>query len=687
MFTGQDWIRIRLELLRAQQFTARMWEATKSTQAFAFATNRATIATDRFNKSQFLHNQLMFTGRRLAFYGTLTALSLGAAIVKLGFSYESTLQQARVALLPVLGSVGNLNKELNILFGLAALSPFQFKDIVTGFTTFYKAAHLSGLGVTEVNRTLQNITDALSAVPGKATAANLNRVTTAFQHMLNLGRPTGRLMYQLASLGIPIEAVLKKQLHLTDIQIRNIARSGITTKQVLDAFNKFVETTQGYTGQAAATQLNTLVGTWSSFKDFLSQAAGGGTGGMFNFLTKALRNVDMELGNITKSGKAATMTDVAKAWDKELSPTTHIVINLFTLLEYTLKSMIGTWMVLAKILQIVLWPLAKISSLFGANVKAMKLLGIVLGITIGLWAAYKTAVIVAAIAQDVAALSTWGLTKAQRVLAGTEGLIAVIRGWRTWAFATEEAFIASQGIYGSVKANNGLFARFSRTLFGTTAAMEGLTVAEGEATAGATALDVALGPVGLVAVLVMLIPILIVLYFRWKRFHDLVNGTVHWFKENWFWAKTFLNVFGPLGAITSMMIDLYKVLKSIYDLINHPVKTSRGFLTNLLHRAYQVTAPYTKIPYLGKYADPFHYLPRRQFGGMAGGWNLVGERGPEAVRLPGGSRVFNQTQLASGFGRGGGGFTITVVPQAIYLDRQKVGEVVASVVTDRKARL
>jgi hypothetical protein len=695
MFTGLDWIRIKLELQGAQAYITQMRMAARSTLALSAAENETAAATARMNRAQYLHNQLLFTGRRLMFYGTLGFLALGASVAKLGFSYESTLQQARVALLPVLGSTSALNEQLNKLFGLAALSPFQFKDVVTGFTTFYKAAHLSGLGVDEVNRTLQNVTDALSAVPGKATAANLNRVTTAFQHMLNLGRPTGRLMQQLASLGIPIEAVLKKQLHLSDMQLRNIARSGITTRQVLDAFNAFIEGTKGYTGQAAATQLQTLTGAWSSFKDFLSQAAGGGEGGVFHSLTKLLAGVDIELGKITKTGKAATLTDVANALDKRVSPSTHIIVNLFITLQTALKTVIISFAVLFKVVTFLLKPLDFVASLFGANKAAAKLLGIVLGILITQFLLARTAMILFSFASILTTFSLKGLATMVRVLIGAEGLQMlslalkrVIIGMIGSSIATSEFAAATRLMYGFWK-TKGLIGIFR--LLPTYLRLIAPGFMRAAAASWAFTASLLANPITWIVLAVVALTVGLVLLVT------QVKSLNHWLKENYWWVSLLVIVLmGPFGLYIDAVVGLSLYWHRIADAIRAAYEWMKklvtlkwvpgvggghgGFLSRLVN-----FASYTPLnPLLGPRLAA-RAIAHRQSGGYASGMTMVGEHGPEMLRLPQGSRVFNQTQVGAGFA-GGGALVIKVVPQSIYLDGRKVGEAISTVVTGKEAR-
>lgn len=189
-------VRVLLELIGGPQFRTGVAAAGGSLTGFAAAQKRAAAETDVANKRTFTQQQLMYTTRRLVFYSTLGFIASTAAVARWGFQYQNSMQQARVSLQPVIKPTAALNAELNKLFGLAALSPLQFKDVTIGFTTMYKAFRSLGLGIGFTNQTLKALIDGLSAIPGKATASNLNRVSTALQHMAFLGRPAGQTLLQ-----------------------------------------------------------------------------------------------------------------------------------------------------------------------------------------------------------------------------------------------------------------------------------------------------------------------------------------------------------------------------------------------------------------------------------------------------------------------------------------------------------
>jgi hypothetical protein len=75
-------------------------------------------------------------------------------------------------------------------------------------------------------------------------------------------------------------------------------------------------------------------------------------------------------------------------------------------------------------------------------------------------------------------------------------------------------------------------------------------------------------------------------------------------------------------------------------------------------------------------------------GGYAKGWTMVGEEGPEMLRLPGGSRVFNQRQLAFNAGAGGGTAVapVTVMQNNVFNNTGAVTQEQLAAVMSRSSR-
>jgi len=157
---------------------------------------------------------------------------------------------------------------------------------------------------------------------------------------------------------------------------------------------------------------------------------------------------------------------------------------------------------------------------------------------------------------------------------------------------------------------------------------------------------------------------LVVLYLKWKPFHDIVNKTFEIFWRHP-WAAALIPIIGQLIIMAKIMAAIYDHAHGIAMMVQHPIRSAQhgGILGAALH-------------YGG------YLLPGFANGGISsGGLAMVGERGPEIVHLPRASVVqpFSSNMLS-------GGMAIHVYPQDIYLDSKKIGTVLATAITDKEAR-
>ena len=377
-------------LLGGPQYKAAMVEAGAATGLLTKEQQKLAVTQAENAKRSWAHNQAMFTARRFAFYGTLGMAAAGFEALRMGFRYNSAMQTASIALQPVIHGHQALQKEMGSLFDMAAASPFQFKDLTTSFRTMYAQMHPFGYGVGQINTTLQNLINSL-AYAGKTSPQNLTRITTALSHMIAAGRPMGQMITNLARDNVPIYAALATQFNLSAQQIAHIGTSGLTSAQVVQALNKYLETTPGYI-DAAVRQTKSLSGAWTTFKDFLSQGVGGAEGGIFSGLTKDLVGVNQRIFDMTKTGggfhRTVTLTDFVNAIDQQLTPKTHVVLNLFILLSTTLKTILGIFMGIYWVIQQISNVIGMIPGFKGGSGLGFRVMGVALGIFIvGLLAA------------------------------------------------------------------------------------------------------------------------------------------------------------------------------------------------------------------------------------------------------------------------------------------------------------
>jgi len=521
-------------MLGGPQYEAQMIKAGLATRTMSRDTKALDKAMKGVTERSWLMNQGLFTARRFMFYGTIAAGGMAAAVIKMGFSYESAMQQARVALAPVYkNDLPALQGELNQLFRIAALTPFTFKDTTIAFRQLFAAFHGAGLTAKDANDTMMMMMNALSYA-GKVTPGALNRVSVALQHMMYLGRPTGQTILQLARDGLPIYAALHKELGLTDDQMRNMSASGISSVQVLKALQQYIRTTPGFAGAAIKQANQTLFGSLTTFKDLVSQAAGGGERGMFFGLTKIFHDVNVQLyRTFYNRNEPVTFTRIAQAFDKVLSPKAHTVMNLFVLFSTYLKVTAGGLVLVAKILGLVIGKIEQFGNVLGINIPMLKIIAWYLGILSTLWLINAGRVIALGLAMDIFKFSVMPL-----------GKLLIFTNWLIKAQIFDVEALTLRYWY----------ARDAVLAFGRAQLIAFLE-----------------NPWAiLLAAVIVLTVAAVILYFKWKKFHDLVNSFFRFIiKFAPVVAVELALAFGPIGVALGAVLLLIKYWKQLTGMWHH----------------------------------------------------------------------------------------------------------------------
>ena len=472
---------------------------------------------------------------------------------------------------------------------------------------------------------------------------------------------------------------MHKQLHLTGDQIRNIATSGITAKQVIGALNAYVRTTPGYMKAAMRQANKTLTGSWQQLMDILSQASGNAEGGLFGGLHKVLQGVNNQLAPMMSNKKPITIYNVVDAFDKQLSPSTHLVMNVFQLLYGVFQGVAFQLYAMLKVIQLILYPFGHLLGIGRMNEKMFRLLGYALSVLVALWAVGRIRAMQQAIALEYLAARTMIAAVADTILT-----LATGKGNIAWALrlrrliltktATEAVWSAEKKQYVMETRMTGLLPRLRKMYAATATAITGAATATwGWVTATyaeSGALGVLRGAIFAVPVIgwvLLLITVLATLYWRWKRFHNAVNDTI-----GYLWSHPLVAWFVPvIGQVIVLIKLLVTVLQHLHDIAN--------FAGRAKHTVFE-TALNAVVPGAG-------ILARHATGGYTGGgYSLVGEHGPEIAQFPRGTRIIPNSQIGSASLRGQIDLKVIVTPQPIYIGKQKIAEAVATVKTDFEAR-
>ena len=591
-----------LALAGKKRFLTGLAEAKAGMRGLQMQTDATGKTMTHGTRRTWLFNQALFTLRRLAYGATLGFIALGAVIVKWGFDFNRQMDEARTGFKGFIVGTQAINKELTDIFRLAAITPFNFPEILQA--TRRLIPYNSNLQ--QVNQTVEALTNTLSA-QGTASNQYLTRATLQMAHIFALGRVTGQQLNALARDNVPLLVMLAHYYGVTTARATEMVHEGLVP--AADAMKALIQYQHqaGYEGKNFAMATQTLSGAWATFQDIMRFASGRSSGGLFNRVKLALIEIDKAMLPLIKGNKPITIYMIAQALDTALSPKTHAIIYLFNLFLGILQGLMGTFIVFFKILNFFLRPLGTYADKIHAGNIVMRVFGISLGIIIGLSILGRVTMLGLAIAVGIYEAAVWAADAAQ-----TAYLITL--------YAIEAALF---------------------------------------------------WPIALAAAVLVLVGILVVLYFRWQRFHNAVDRFGKWLYAHEY-LLTFIPIFGPFIVLIVAVIKYW------------------DRLTAGIRRAYNMLLRFKNLvsgpaKFVGRFARwSGGALQGHLAGGgpvMRSGNYLTGEFGPEIVHLPRGAGVTPNAALG-----GMGGFALTIEPAPIILDGRKVGEVVFKHRLDRIAR-
>lgn len=702
-----EWVVVRLKVQDKNRFMRDMKEAGYSTRALGSEVDKTGRLFSQGAHHGFLWNQMLFTIRRGLYFATLGVAALGAGVVALGFKFNIMMEQQQLAFKRFTGSVAGARKEVNFLFDLAAKGPFEFSNVIAAS----RQLMAFGFSVQRANQVLFNLQDAVAAMG--LSQESLNRATLALGQIQSSGRLLGQDLRQLEQLGLVNPQDLAKRLGIRPEAIGNIGQLNVPSKYAIDAIMAYWQSR--FKGAAKEFQA-TWTGQWSTIRDYVSRTSGDMLRPLFVYtrdrvfpimrkvteevaagqkrggFSGALRGADSVLGtNLAGSFNAAA--SAAESFWNIIRP---IGRDFFQLLGF-FKIGTGALYAIGTALSVVAGIVG-----FLDQIHLLKVL-------IALWLADRTAVLLVAAATkaklfwDAAELT---LKKRKifwtRVLVfwrgkETASILTNVRGWKRWATATGDFFDRSKGMYTQQYKNTGLFARMSRVLF--TSVIPALT---GAATAawGFTVAMLANPVTWIIVGVVALIAGLVVLYFKWKRFHDLVNIGIRFIRDHWkILLLAVAPLLGPFTVAIALVTNLWGVIRRFANWLrsHNPFKWVGSVVKffgggggdqtpAMSFTGNRVQAVTGGLPLPGRVA-----IPRGQTGTrvLTPGLLTVGERGRETLLLPRGAAVAPiGTSTAASLAGAAGGFGGRLLPVEIpvYIGKKRVAKATAEVLLDSKAR-
>ena len=194
---------------------------------------------------------------------------------------------------------------------------------------------------------------------------------------------------------------------------------------------------------------------------------------------------------------------------------------------------------------------------------------------------------------------------------------------------------------------------------------------------------------GLLPAIILLIAGVVLLIKHWGWVKDKFAEVFNWLKTHWPYLLPLL--LGPIGIAAAAIITHWsQIKKSTTDLVNWVIKQFNRVVAFIKGIPGRIGHPFAKA--FGGVQGAAHHA----FGwaGLAEGGSLttsggvvVGERGPELLRLPAGARVTPLTGAspspAAAAAGGAGDATITT---QVFLDKREIARAVGQYTADRSAR-
>jgi hypothetical protein len=734
VLSAGDRIRILLELVGGPKFSAEMKAAAAETKGLAGAANAGAVGQQRlgrateeagkrmsvFQRRTFLAQQAVFTLRRFAFYGVLALGGLFVGAVKAGYEFNNTMQQAGIVLHNAGLSAKQTKNELAQLFRIALYSPYLLKDVVTATQIMIRL----GLTVPQATRTIRNLSDVLAGLPD--ASAKLNRAAFALGHMSTMGRLTGIVLTQLGRDNVPMAAALVKYFHLTGDQLRNVSKLGIPAAAALAALNRYISTSPQYAGLAQKISLRSLGGLFAAFRDFFSQTSGlilkPLYTGVQNFMYSIIKPGGL-LDRMSKAAASGGSQGALTVLSRGLGGGDVLakgLVNLGHTLTYLWRILIGSWIpaliISARVISTIVPVLRLVNFFLGILAKHTTILRFILVPMAALWLVIHLRMMGVYIVTKLLQFATFGLFKAETRVFTIERLrtlwqLRSIKAMRLFLFATTATTIATNDLNKGMKTTTVLqykqmsgwakLGRFMMNPIKSTKALYASLIAT---------LPLLANPIFLIAVAVTaLIATLVILYFKWKAFHDFVNRTARWIMNHWTAVRVVLStVLGPMAIMVDIAIALIRYWQGFLDILNKIAgifKAIKGFLGG----ASFIPGPSgtgVVVPPQGKSGGGHSFGIGSDIQGAAkwlwhhpifgfasggvtpGGISLVGEHGPELAVFPSGTRIIPKSEARTMVAaRNAGGSGGSNQPQIIQLvvGKKVLAEVVAQINSDARA--
>jgi len=585
-------IRVQMTGLRSVQsgitgLSNRIGKLKAQTSAWAGETEKAT-------QRGFLFNQMLFTMHRYAYNTTLGLTAMGGAAIVMGLKFNAAMEMNTVAFTQFLGSTKLANKELDYLYDLAKTTPFEFANVTDAARRFLAF----GFTLRDTNKYLRTIGDTVAAFGGGNE--QIERMVTVFGQAHASGRILGQDMLQLEQQGVPVLDILYKQLNkmgyaVSRKQLAKVGELGLPSDIGIPALMRGMNE---MFGGMSAKQAQTALGQLSTLHDAITQVMGGLTLTTFKKASRGLlpsiNKMFGEMGDLArKQGNRISLGQVLGIAQKDY-PWLRPFLDLIRLLTDAIRplwnliknGLLPILVLMGQVVSRTVIPPLRLALRFLGWLTQSSIIAIpIIWGLVGAWIAEKTI---------LKAVAFWKAANAAvtKLLAYWENIL--LRWWylneaigRAYNYMLKGQFIAKMRLVTATVLSAIAMWLERHEIRNTTTAMKALgraTLAAARATRVLLASIWALileNPIGAIVTAILLVIFsLVILYFKWKWFHNLVNRTANYIWHHWLLFLAIINLILPgLGLIIAAIVIITKKWGLVTAAVN--------YVWNLLKKAYR----------------------------------------------------------------------------------------------------
>lgn len=200
---------------------------SESSKGISEAASAAKDASSSFSQmGRNLKNVVSGIIMAQTFYRVANAIQDATASL---FEFNNNIEEANIAFKYLLGNAGAGRAFVTMLQDFAATTPFTYESAEKGSRQLLSM----GFAASEVLPIMRTLSDATVVAGGSAD--QFERIVYALGKIKTSNKVMTRDLMQFANAGVPVFQILREELGLSDEELKNVAKSGVSADQAIQA--------------------------------------------------------------------------------------------------------------------------------------------------------------------------------------------------------------------------------------------------------------------------------------------------------------------------------------------------------------------------------------------------------------------------------------------------------------------